>query len=124
MTTKETGNQGERAAYELLAAKGYVIIERNVFVGNVEVDVLCRHANRLVVVEVKTRNDDHLDPNYGMTRDKIYRLCRAGSNYVRIKNLPFEVQVDAILVTNHPDGTYDIEHLEDIALPPTVRRRW
>ena len=39
-TTKEIGNAGESLAAELLVAKGYAIVERNVVIGKVEVDIV------------------------------------------------------------------------------------
>lgn len=122
-TTKYIGNEGETLACELLTGKGYAIVGRNVIIGRVEVDILAMNSNRIVIVEVKTRNEDHLDQNFGIDREKIYRLCRAGSTYVKMHNLPHEVQIDAILITNHADGSTDVEHIEDIALPPKRRRR-
>jgi len=121
--SRQIGNEGEQLAFEALAAKGYALIERNARIGRVEVDILAQHGGRLVVVEVKTRSAGHLDANYGIDRGKLLRLCRAGSNYVKMKNLPLEVQIDAVLITNHPDGSVEVEHLEDIALPPRRRRR-
>jgi len=123
MTSKEIGNAGEELATQELTAKGYAIIDRNVRIGNVEIDILAQGRGRLVVVEVKTRRADHLDERFGIDREKLRRLCRAGANYVKSKNLPLEVQIDAILITNHPDGHSDLDHLEDIALPPMRRRR-
>lgn len=122
MNTKDIGNAGEELAAEELAGKGYAIIGRNVHVGNVEVDILAQGRGRLVIVEVKTRRAGHLDERFGIDRQKILRLCRAGASYVRSKNLPLEVQIDVFLITNHPDGHAETEHLEDIALPPRRRR--
>ncbi|MCM1310956.1 MAG: YraN family protein [Bacteroides sp.] len=122
MTTKEIGNAGEELAAEELAGKGYAIIDSNVLIGNVEVDILAQAGGRLVVVEVKTRSADHLDERFGIDRNKLQRLCRAGANYVKIKNLSLEVQIDTILITNYPDGRSELQHLEDIALPPMRRR--
>lgn len=122
MSTKAIGNEGERIAMQLLAAKGYAIIERNAVVGHVEVDIIAESGNRIVIVEVKTRAEGALDRRYGIDREKLRRLARAGDTYVRMKNLPHEVQIDAILVTNRADGSCDVEHIEDISLPPMRRR--
>ena len=121
-TTKQIGNVGENVATDLLTAAGYAIVERNARVGNVEVDIIARCHNRLIIVEVKTRKDDHIDTNYGIDSAKLRRLARAGSNYVRSRNLPLEVQIDVVLITTHPDGTYSTEHIPDICLPPFRRR--
>lgn len=122
-TTKDIGSIGEQMAAELLASKGYAIIERNSIVANVEVDIIAAKGNRLIMVEVKTRRESHLDDNFGLDINKMRRLARAADSYVRIKNLPHEVQIDAVLVTNKADGTSSIEHLEDIALPPRRSHR-
>lgn len=121
-STKQIGNQGEELIMQLLAAKGYAIVGRNVIIGRVEVDILAIHGGRLVVVEVKTRREGHFDSNYGVDRAKVLRLCRAGASYVKTRNLPFEVQIDLALVTNFNDGHSEVEHLEDVAMPPKRRR--
>lgn len=123
ISTKQIGNNGEELVAEMLAGKGYAIIGRNVIVGRVEVDILAQHGGRLVIVEVKARREDHIDSNFGIDRAKILRLCRAGATYVKSMNLPFEVQIDIVLVTNHLDGSANVEHLEDVALPPMRRKR-
>ena len=124
LTTKEIGDQGEVMALQLLVGKGYAIEGRNVRIGHLEMDILCRHGNRLVAVEVKSRRADHLDEDYGLNKEKIRHLAQAASAYVKSRNLPHEVQIDAILITNYPDGRPPmVEHLEDIALPPRKRRR-
>lgn len=121
-TTKQIGNKGEDLILETLTGKGYAIIGRNVRIGRVEVDILAQHEARLVVVEVKTRTEDHWDSNFGIDRAKILRLCRAGASFVKTRNLPFEVQIDLALVTNYNDGRIEVEHLEDVAMPPMRRR--
>lgn len=122
MSTKSIGDRGEQLVFDFLVAKGYAIVDRNLRVGNVEVDILAMYGNRIVVVEVKTRKAGHLDSDFGIDRAKILRLARAGANYVKQKNLPHEVQIDLVLVTSGDDfGSVEIEHLEDVALPPMRR---
>lgn len=121
-TTKEIGGHGEAMARELLIAKGYAIVQTNAVVGRVEVDIIAQNAHRIVFVEVKTRRDDHLDDNFAIDSTKLQRISRAADTYIRSRNLPHEAQIDAILITNHPDGTSSIDHLEDIYLPPLRRR--
>ncbi len=122
MNTKIIGNQGEDLATELLTAAGYAITDRNLRIGTVEVDIVAQHHNRMIFVEVKTRKADPEDWRYGIDSNKIRRIARAGANYVKSRNLPHEVQIDAILITNMPDGTASAQHIPDITLPP-VRRR-
>ncbi len=123
MNTTEIGHRGEDAATELLTAAGYAIVDRNVLIGNVEVDIIAQHFNRIVFVEVKTRKADSPDWRYGIDSAKIRRLSRAAATYVRSRNLPHEVQIDAILITNHPDGTATADHYPDTPIPPLRSRR-
>ncbi len=123
MNTTKIGNAGEQEATELLTGKGYAIIDRQAHIGRVEVDIIAQKGNRIILVEVKTRKEGHVDDNFAMDREKLSRLARAADSYVRMKNLPHEVQIDAVLVTNHPDGTSSLVHLEDISLPPRRYRR-
>lgn len=118
----QIGKTGEDLACDLLTGKGYAIIDRNTILGGVEVDILAQHDSRLVIIEVKTRKADHWDDRFGIDREKMRRLCRAGASYVKAKNSPLEVQIDAILIINNPDGSQTIDHFEDIALPPRRRR--
>lgn len=123
MNTKEIGNAGEQEATDFLTAKGYAIVDRQVIIGRVEVDILAMRANRIILVEVKTRKEGHFDDDFAINREKLYRLSRAADSYIRSRNLPHEAQIDAVLITNKLDGTRDITHLEDIALPPRRRKR-
>lgn len=120
--TTAIGTDGENLACQHLTGLGYAIIDRNLRVGTVEIDILAHNNSRLIVVEVKTRRADHLDHNFSIDRKKILRLCRAAASYVKIHNLPLEIQIDAILITNHPDGSHTLDHLPDIALPPRRTR--
>lgn len=122
-TSKAIGTRGEILAMELLASKGYAIVDQNVHIADAELDIIAQFNARLVIVEVKTRKYDHEDSDFAIDRQKINRLARGGAAYLKSKNLPLDLQIDAVLIVNMPDGSYTIDHLEDIALPPMRRRR-
>lgn len=52
---KELGREGEKAAAELLEAKGYRILEQNYRTRYGEIDIIAAKGTTLVFVEVKTR---------------------------------------------------------------------
>ncbi|HTU99251.1 MAG TPA: YraN family protein [Luteitalea sp.] len=52
------GTDGEAAAADALIAAGYVVLERRFRCAYGEIDLVCRHADALVFVEVKTRRDE------------------------------------------------------------------
>jgi putative endonuclease len=56
-TTAEIGNYGERVAAAFLRRQGYRVLTRNYKTTRGEIDLVCRHGDILVFIEVKTRAD-------------------------------------------------------------------
>ena len=56
-TTKATGDYGERVAAAFVSRHGYKVLTRNYKTTRGEIDLVCRHGEILVFVEVKTRTD-------------------------------------------------------------------
>jgi putative endonuclease len=54
-TTTEKGRAGEARAVELLRARGYRVVERNVRCGRFEIDVIAYDGDMLCFVEVRRR---------------------------------------------------------------------
>jgi putative endonuclease len=54
-TTAQIGNYGERVAAAFLRRRGYKVLLRNYRTARGEIDLVCRHGDILVFVEVKTR---------------------------------------------------------------------
>ncbi|MCR4954869.1 MAG: YraN family protein [Treponema sp.] len=54
MNNKERGNLGEEKASQYLLSKGYEILARNWRTKYGEIDIICKKADVLVFVEVKT----------------------------------------------------------------------
>ncbi|MBX9718815.1 MAG: YraN family protein, partial [Microbacteriaceae bacterium] len=52
----ELGRTGEQLAVEHLTAEGYTILDRNWRCAIGEIDIVARHGETTVVVEVKTRS--------------------------------------------------------------------
>lgn len=123
MTRKnQIGQWGENLACDMLIAKGYSIIGRNIRIAHVEVDIMAMNGNRVAVVEVKTRQDGDFDPTFAMTTDKIRRLARAGAAYVCMNRLPHEIQIDLVTVVGSPESGHTVTHYPDHYLPPAKRR--
>ena len=57
-TTAEIGNYGERVAAAFVRRHGYRVLVRNYKTTRGEIDLVCRHGEMLVFVEVKTRADE------------------------------------------------------------------
>ena len=52
----EIGKKGEDMAVQYLHEQQYEILERNYRFGRVEIDIIARHENKLIFIEVKTRS--------------------------------------------------------------------
>ncbi len=54
----EIGKKGEDMAADYLLSRNYEILARNFRFGRIEIDIIARHGDILVFVEVKTRSGD------------------------------------------------------------------
>jgi len=107
------GEKGERLAVEFLIEKGYDILEQNYRFNKAEVDIIARHKDTLVVVEVKTRSTaDFGNPQDFVKPKQIKNLVKAVDEYITENGLEIEVRFDiiAIIKTNN---SFEIEHLEN-----------
>ncbi len=84
------GRRGERLAARHLRHLGYKVLYRNFRRGKGgEIDLVCRHGDTLVFVEVKTRSDETFGrPSAAVDRRKRERLIRGAMTWLRLLNLP------------------------------------
>src|SRR5881296_3813638 len=98
------GAHGETLACRFLRRKGYKILYRN-FKGHSggEIDIVCRHNDTLVFVEVKTRTrEDFGRPVTAVDRQKQKRISRGGLSWLRMLDNPdilFRFDVVEVIVT-------------------------
>jgi putative endonuclease len=82
-SNQSTGKIGERIAEDFLKKQGYIILERNVRFPLGEIDLIAKHGESLVFVEVKTRRSaDFGLPEESITARKKTRLGRLASWYL------------------------------------------
>ena len=73
---KEFGNTGEDIATEYLEKQGYIILERNFYCKQGEIDIIAKDKNEVVFVEVKSRSDVGYGlPSEAVTKQKIVQNC-------------------------------------------------
>jgi putative endonuclease len=80
------GRRGEDLAHRFLRKQGYVILARNYRLasGDAEADLIARDGDHLVVVEVKTReNEDFGPPDRAISPDKRRHLLRVAAAWAR-----------------------------------------
>lgn len=109
------GRYGEDRAAIYLQDRGYVIIERNWRSRSGEIDLVARDRDRLVFVEVKTRNGSgYGHPFEAITKDKVARMRRVVAEWCQLKEVSgVKVRLDAISVLIS-GGRISIEHLKQV----------
>lgn len=109
----ELGEIGEQLAVDYLSRNGFVILERNFIYDKAEVDIIAQKDQKIIIVEVKTRNSAFFgDPQDFVTKAKIKLLVKAANEYIISNNIEMEARFDiiAILKNQHVE---QIEHFEN-----------
>lgn len=118
MEKKDTGFLGEQRAAELLAEKGYVLLERNWKSGKLEIDIITQKQGILVFCEVKTRaTREYGDPSEFVTPKQRKGIIRAANAYILEKEPEHnDVRFDIISIFFFGEGM-EIDHIEDAFYP-------
>ena len=100
----ELGKYGEEMAVRFLKKKRYHIIARNYRFGGGELDIVARHGNKLVFVEVKTRTSQRFGrPIEAMTRQKIQHFIKTATHFCQKFHLnDFDLRLDVIEILITP----------------------
>ena len=125
----QTGIWGEDLAAAYLRDKGYAIVERDWHSGHRDIDIIARHGEYLVFVEVKTRrNTDYGDPVMAVDHKKRRFLRLAMNHYIKYRHIDDPVRFDIITIVGTPGCANPvINHLEDVQIMEVTyrrRRRW
>ncbi|WP_405574948.1 YraN family protein [Winogradskyella sp. Asnod2-B02-A] len=109
----ELGKLGEQLATDYLMAKGYKIMVRNYVFQKAEIDIIAKHNNFIICVEVKTRNSDYFgDPQEFVTPSKIKLLVKAMDAFVIENDIELETRFDIVAVLKNKT-TEQLTHYED-----------
>lgn len=109
------GRRGEDLAHRYLEDRGFTVVARNYRppAGGGEIDLVARHGEKLVFVEVKSRRaDEYGAPERNIDAVKGQSLRRAGRDYARRAGVAWDhVRFDlvGIIFTDPPS----IVHLPD-----------
>jgi putative endonuclease len=124
----QSGRWGERQAVRFLKSNRFTILGERVRVGKRdEIDIVARHGNVVVFVEVKTRrNEQYGRPIDAVNRHKRKCLSRAAVGYLRKSKLqPDYVRFDVIEVIGQPgDRSPEIRHVENAFPLDSGYRLW
>lgn len=117
ITTFAKGRDAEELAVAHLAADGFRILWRNVRIGALEVDLVAKKDDLVVIVEVRSRGPGAYEgPLASITREKRRLLLRAARGLWRgrLKKMTdvMRVRIDVVAVAYDDAGTPSIEWIK------------
>jgi putative endonuclease len=108
------GRAGEKAAAELLRQKGYEVVGTGFTARRGEIDLVCRRAGELVVVEVKTRTSAAFGtPEEAVGARKRRALMSAAAEYRALAGWRGPIRFAVVALTGSPDDGFTAELIED-----------
>ena len=113
MNSSIKGARGELVAAEYLQAKGYQLIAKNFRNRKGEIDLVARHEDSIVFVEVKTWNyNGAADLEYSINEKKRQRIIQASRFFMGThpELASCRIRFDVILIANQ---LHEINHLEN-----------
>lgn len=111
---RKFGRAAEDAAERFFRQQGYVVMDRNVRMANGEIDLIARHGDTIVFVEVKARRTEEFGGAvYAIDRRKEKRLIRLASQYLAQHGLSQRpCRFDVILCQGDSKTSDQIQHIE------------
>ena len=100
MKRRDTGILGEKIAGDFLKKRGYHILEINYRCPEGEIDIVAKHRDYLVFIEVRTKKSlEFGSPEESITPAKKERMKAAASHYRQTRNdLPSLWRIDVVAV--------------------------
>lgn len=117
MRRRRIGALGEEIAANYLKRRGYLILERNIRLGEGEIDIIAEKGEFLVFVEVRTRTGSSFGtPEESVTAQKRERLLTLAQAYIQAhEGLPPSWRIDVVAVELTPWGRVSrIELIENV----------
>jgi len=116
MKRRNVGILGEKLARDFLKKRGYRILESNYRCPEGEIDIVTRHKDSLVFVEVRTKRSlEFGSPEESITPMKMEKLRAVAARYQQThENLPALWRIDVVAVEmDQKDKLLRIELIEN-----------
>ena len=116
LTRGEVGARGEKLALDYLNGLGYKTVQTNFRCRQGEIDIIARHGECLVFVEVRTKRSGGFGtPEESITPSKKDKLISLAHIYLQtLANPPPSWRIDVVAVELTPDGSVSrLEHIEN-----------
>ncbi len=108
------GSRGERAAADFLERRGYRVIGAGFLARRGEIDLVCRHGERLVLVEVKTRSSQRFGaPAEAVGAAKRRAMRSAAAEYRTLAGWRGPIDFAVVALEVGSDGAFVAELIEE-----------
>lgn len=109
----EFGKIGEEMAINFLIKNQYSIIQKNWRSGNLEIDIIAKHENLLIFIEVKTRKNKYFgNPEINVSLTKQKKLIKAANIFIETFQHNGEIRFDIISIILNKNEE-EIFHIKD-----------
>jgi putative endonuclease len=116
----DLGRKGEELAIAHLRSVGYEILHTNWRFHHLEIDIVARDGDELVIVEVKSRGSNSYEhPLEAVSNKKIRFLVNAADAYITEHNIDMETRFDIVSVIFFSKNDFKLEHFKN-AFYPTI----
>ena len=114
MTKHSVGMQGQTAAKQFLADKGFVIIRENYRLRSSEIDIIARDGEYIVFIEVKFRKGlSHGFPRESVGSAKQRKIIKAAMHYIQsTEKTEQDYRFDVVEILEK-DGKLYANHIEN-----------
>lgn len=113
-STRATGDSAERIARAYLETKGYEILDTNWRISHLELDIVARDGEEVVIVEVRSREGEGFaHPTDAISPQKMKNIITAAEAWVLYHGWNGDTRFDLILVTLLENNAYDLEHYDN-----------
>ena len=116
MKRRDVGILGEKLARDFLEKRGYQILQTNYRCPEGEIDIVARHKDSLVFIEVRTKKSlEFGTPEESITPAKMEKLRVVAAHYQQTHdNLPDSWRIDVVAIElDHRDKISRIELIEN-----------
>lgn len=112
---KDFGNSGEDIAVQYLKSHGHIILKRNFYCKQGEIDIITKDKNEIVFIEVKSRSSTEYGlPSESVTKQKIQHLYKTARYFLyKNKMLNEFVRFDVVEILIK-SGKFNINHIKQI----------
>lgn len=114
-TKKVIGEKGEAYAQKFLRSKDYQILECNWRYSRAEIDIIAKHNNILIFIEVKTRSYVYYgQPENAVSPGKEALIIDAAQRYMEHIKYDWQIRFDIIsIILDKELNVKQLKHFED-----------